>query len=215
MKITNKCLNCGKETVNKNYCSRKCFNINRITSVEKECNICKKIFSVEQNELNTKKYCSNKCRIEGLKVPLINKTCNYCNKEYKVEKSKLDKRKFCSEKCQHDNIRGVKTSVWVDKKCIICEKEFKVTESDEKYGRGKFCSKKCAGNNLKKLYKDDGNPMFGKKHSKERKLQLSSMMSETWKTKKHREKFNTALKKFIEEHGYYPGTDKNSKKKKR
>ena len=51
------------------------------------------------------------------------------------------------------------------KKCLICEKEFKVKLSDIKRGGGKYCSKKCGGVVKSKNMKGKNNPMFNKRGS--------------------------------------------------
>jgi very-short-patch-repair endonuclease len=112
-----------------------------------------------------------------------------------------------------NNGKFVKHAKRVDKKCQYCGKTFQVKVSDLKYGRGKCCSRKCVDLNKKRTYKGNKNPMFGTQHSNDRKQQISEQTKELWKTDEYRINVRKGIDKFVEENGYWPGTDNLSKYK--
>lgn len=113
-----------------------------------------------------------------------------------------------------ENGKFIKHANRVDKQCEHCGKTFQVKVSDLKYGRGKCCSRRCVDLNKKKTYKGDKNPMYGVKYSDDKKQQISERMKEVWETDEHRNKVKDGLERFVDENGYWPGTDNLSKYKK-
>lgn len=213
--LRNKCINCNKETNNNKYCSKKCFNIGRVTSINIACKICNKKFKVEQCELKTKKFCSNKCRNIGLTKPFLIKKCLECNKEFKIKGEKtFKKRKFCSEKCQHDSYRNVIKTKRISRECINCKIKFEIKETLVEHGKGIYCSRKCHDEYLKISYIGEGNPVFGTKHSEERKKQISDNTKKMWLSDEFRNLFKEFLKNYYDIHGHYPGCSEAAKEKK-
>lgn len=138
------------------------------------------------------------------------KNCKICEK--------LTKRKvYCSRECQYVGYRQFKTfsKLKIEKKCINCEKDFKILESRLKYNGGKYCSRVCKDDHQKIKYLVEGNPMFGKKMSVEAKIKRSYEMIELWKNEEFINKINIGKKEFIEKNGYYPGSDKITVEKKK
>ncbi|MEA3477012.1 MAG: HNH endonuclease [Bacteroidota bacterium] len=50
--------------------------------------------------------------------------------------------KYCSRSCYHKSRKG---QIFIDRKCEICGKIFKIKPSAVKKGEGRFCSYKCKG----------------------------------------------------------------------
>lgn len=114
-----KCLFCSKsfesvKWLNKEYCSRRCADEAKKKRVIKICKICGEEYEVQTYRVKTSKYCSIKCRNEGVSKNLafrakgkknpnykgkINKICKHCKKKFKVHPYRLITANYCSIKC--------------------------------------------------------------------------------------------------------------------
>ena len=138
------CKECGKEFETNNIrvtiCSDEC-NKNRKLRTDREryrgikciCKICNEEFIGNKGN----KYCSDKCKSEGLKT---NKkhfihNCVVCGKEFK---DKAHQSKYCSEECKN-KARPKHKKELRQHKCIECGKKFESTQKSSRY-----CSSKCA-----------------------------------------------------------------------
>ncbi|MBC8428557.1 hypothetical protein H8D04_01600 [bacterium] len=135
------------------------------------------------------------------------KKCKICDKEL------IKQKVYCSTKCQYDGYK-VRTANRVKKICENCNKEFEIKESSLKYGRGKCCSRKCVDKNKKQTYLGENNPMYGVKHTDKRKMELSDMMVETWKSEFHRKNVKLGLERYIKCGGKFQTEIGNEKRRK-
>lgn len=87
--------------------------------------------------------------------------CKNCQKETK-------NKVYCSVECQHIGYKKLKVDR-VKINCLCCDKEFETLQNKIDNGKSKYCSRECKDNYQKEIYKMDGNPVFGKKHTEERK----------------------------------------------
>lgn len=141
----------------------------------------------------------------------MEKKCEICDKNYKPRRKE---QKYCSVECQHKSYRK-KTAERVQICCQSCGLEFEERKNKvEKYGV-KYCSKKCSGLHKKITYLKEGNPAFGTKHTQERKNNTSIRTKQLWKSEEYRNKIKKSISKFVEVFGHYPGTDYESKIKRK
>jgi very-short-patch-repair endonuclease len=131
--------------------------------------------------------------------------CKNCEKETK-------NKVYCSTECQHIGYKKIKVDR-VRVNCLWCDKEFETLPNKINNGKSKYCSRECKDNHQKKIYKMDGNPAFGNKHTEERKKAISKNMTNIWKTEEYRTKVKNGQEKFFKENGYWMGTDEKSLKK--
>lgn len=165
-----------------------------------------------------KKYCSLKCRNEAskkIKVERIKIKCSFCCKEFDVKHNEIKNgKKYCSVNCQHNAYKKLKVKR-VEQTCIKCENKFLITEYRKKIDGGKYCSRKCKDSHQKELYKKDGNPAYGKKHSETRKKGISENSKKMWQSTEFRKNFSEKVLDFYNKNGYFPGTDEASKEKRK
>jgi very-short-patch-repair endonuclease len=118
-RVTKKCLFCQKVFTTTNhlkrkYCSRECSNNSKKKRLERYCQICGKSFEIQKYQEKTAKYCSIKCRSQGISISLKGKykgklnpnykskviiTCKYCGKKFKVHEYRKYTAKHCSISC--------------------------------------------------------------------------------------------------------------------
>ena len=150
------CETCGKEFETKNkksrFCSYPCQNKWQKEKrpkppnkkITKECEICKRRFTIKLHRKDTAKYCSWECNHkskEGKKSPFnrrINFSCLQCGRQFEVKHHRKNTAKFCSPECSA-KYRGGHQEV----KCLQCGKCFLVKSSRAE--QTKFCSRKCQG----------------------------------------------------------------------
>jgi very-short-patch-repair endonuclease len=82
-------------------------------------------------------------------------------------------------------------------------------------GRGKYCSRECKDLHQKQKYKGEKNPMYGKKITEKTRNIRSDAMVKKWKDESYREKRRKGIENFVNEHGYYSGTDEKSKNRRK
>lgn len=124
------------------YCSRKCFNIGRLISINKECFTCKKEFMVYPSEIRKgRKYCSRKCYVNrnGKKTAI---KCMICAKKIVSIPSRT--RKYCSHACLRKAQKSKPSwnSNPIYRICLICKRKFRTILARAKDGN-KYCSKEC------------------------------------------------------------------------
>ena len=107
-----------------------------------------------------------------------NKICIYCNniftKPPKETYKQWNKRKYCSEKCYGLDKKikcvGSKNVRWkggyIEKECPYCKNKFSVKLKNRLQI---YCSKKHFAEDIKIKNKGEGNPFYGRKHTKESK----------------------------------------------
>jgi len=137
------------------------------------------------------------------------KYCKICKKELTKKQ-----KKYCSVDCQYKGYKQLKIER-IEKKCLYCKKIFYIKPNDLKYGRGKYCSRKCNDIHKKETFSGEGNPAYGKSLPDYRKKQNSDNMKKLWKTDEWRKKYILGIERFIINNGYYPGTDNQSKEKRK
>jgi len=125
-------------------------------------------------------------------------------------------KKYCSVECQYEGYRKTyKKAEKVKRICLNCNIEFEIKKSRLKYGGGKCCCRKCVDEYHKKTYLGENNPQYRKILSNEQKLQKSIFMKELWQNGNHRKNVLNGQIKFFAKMGYWCGTDKNSKEKRK
>jgi len=69
----------------------------RTTKIKTNCHFCRKEIEVKQDKSRKSKhrYCSQKCQINGRKIPKEKRICKRCGNEFEVERYR--KVKFCSK----------------------------------------------------------------------------------------------------------------------
>jgi len=84
------------------YCSRKCFDIGRINSIERICKACNKKFMIWPSRLNVDggHYCSIECYHPNKSFM---KKCKTCGKKFRVWQYQVDNEIgiYCSRYCQY------------------------------------------------------------------------------------------------------------------
>lgn len=99
------------------FCSRECFESGSPKPERKICPVCKSDFLAERSSHLThdglRIYCSNKCRVEGLKSG-VTKECICCGNEFYINQSKLKRSDdhFCSIECKNDYHRRNRSPAW-------------------------------------------------------------------------------------------------------
>lgn len=117
------------------FCSKECWN-KRNPQINIQCLTCGKSF--EDWKSNGRKFCSPKCGYLQRRFR-VKKICIQCGKKYEVinyEKESI----FCSPQCKgqykHKTLSETKT-------CKFCSKQFTISISNIKRGKGIYCSRKC------------------------------------------------------------------------
>lgn len=109
------------------------------------CCYCSQEFLASKSRIDrgAAKHCSRKCadrnRPKSKKEVLV-KRCLVCDTEFAIPPNRLLKAKFCSKVCQGQHEHKVGS---VERKCLWCDKSFRVTHSASSKGYGKFCSDEC------------------------------------------------------------------------
>lgn len=107
------CDHCGKEYVSqfyktkkKNYCSKECSYKSRLKNTyhEHECIMCGKKY---KSKAHNSVYCSNRCKLDSIKIPIRTELCEWCGEEFKTQTTE----KCCSKECKRlrkQNLRKVR-----------------------------------------------------------------------------------------------------------
>jgi len=166
--------------------------------VPRVCELCGESFTAKQDQVKKgfAKYCSIKCRDkaqvgeaaprwDGGKVEVI---CERCGKPFCVNKSRLQKNcRYCSSQCAIDDKAyvhyGEDNNFWInggiERTCETCGKQFKVSVSTVKSGRGRFCSISCKG---KAFWKGGKNACQNRYNENPRNRLSNSMRAGIWET---------------------------------
>lgn len=124
-----------------NYCSLECYWTGTNKKQLKTCIVCKKKFTIKSYLVKQGFgfYCSKKCWFSLFEKQRKIIRCKECQKERSVYKSVYVKHpQFCSKKCS-DNSK----IDHIFRICRECKKNFKLTNSALKRGRGSFCTWEC------------------------------------------------------------------------
>lgn len=141
----------------------------------------------------------------------MDKQCEICNKDYKPRRKK---QRFCSVECQYKSYRKPKIEK-VLTICNFCGIEFNILPNKLLKGKGKYCCRECKDNHQVHIYSGSNNPTYGLKQSEEQKNNTSIRSKKLWENEEYRSKVKNGISKFIETNGYFPGTDDNSKRKRK
>ena len=130
------CEVCGKtyeaftNGVSHRFCSQKCADQARKTSITKTCAYCGKTFQTSRNRIQ---FCSKSCA-QKFRSPKVEITCPVCGKNFlPVAKT----RQYCSPACASIARRTILSP----KHCECCGKEFTPTRQ---HPHARFCSRSCA-----------------------------------------------------------------------
>lgn len=141
----------------------------------------------------------------------MDKKCNKCGKLFKPRNNNS---KYCSRECQYEAYRKPKVDR-IKTECQFCGKYILVTEYQKTLGRGKYCSRECKDIHQKEKYLGKNNPMYGKTMTENTRKKKSLIMKSIWESEEFRRKQKRGIEKFVEENGFYPGTDEKSKEKRK
>ncbi len=162
------CNKCGKEFYKTMYeflkegnhfCSKNCYDLSQITSIEKKCDCCGKTIQVPPQKIKTNKhfFCSQKCdkkyKSENKIIKLHCWTeieCLFCKMKFKVLKSELKRRdrKFCSQEC----FKNWNKANYIVYNCDYCNKVNEVRPSSfNKDAKLHFCNSICRTEYAKKI----------------------------------------------------------------
>lgn len=141
----------------------------------------------------------------------MEKECNLCKKIYNT---KNKNQKYCSVECQHNSYRVQKTER-VNSTCQFCGKDFLILPYKIKDGKGKYCSRECKDTHQKYIYSGQSNPLWGTKHTEDRKQKQRELSKKNWQNEEYKMKVKNSHLKFFEKNGFYPGTDEKSKEKRK
>jgi very-short-patch-repair endonuclease len=133
----------------------------------------------------------------------MEKKCELCGKDYKPIRKK---QKYCSVECQHESYRKPKIEKVITI-CKFCNKEFYILPNKLITGKGKYCSRLCKDNHQKIIYSGTNNPVYGSIHTEKWKKNTSIRVKKLWESDEYRDKIKDSINKFIENNGYYPGTN--------
>lgn len=117
-----------------------------------KCKNCGREFQIYPYKLKVGrgKYCSKKCKNEGIKKEKILRTCLECGKLFWIYPSdeKRGRGIFCSKRCRgdwmkrtHEGFKGLHPFSQTLKTCEICGENFLVKKYEKETKR--FCSNKC------------------------------------------------------------------------
>jgi len=138
----------------------------------------------------------------------MEKECIQCKKNYQP---KNKTQKFCSVECQYNSYKIQKIEK-IKKECVKCGKIYYKIPS--KSG-STYCSRECKDLHQKEIYIGEKNPTWGRKYSLNEKQFKSNFLKELWKSQEFRDSIKKGQEKFLLENGYWPGTDENSKEKRK
>jgi very-short-patch-repair endonuclease len=141
----------------------------------------------------------------------MEKQCEICYKNYKPRKKE---QKFCSVECQYESYRKPKIEK-VLTTCNFCGVEFSTLPNRLLTGKDKYCCRECKDRHQVYIYSGSNNPTYGLKQSEEQKNNTSIRTKKLWENEEYRNKVKNGVSKFIKKNGYFPGTDENSKRKRR
>jgi very-short-patch-repair endonuclease len=136
-------------------------------------------------------------------------TCLICSKVFKARRAQ---QKYCSVVCQYVAYRKPKVQK-VSTSCSFCSKEFLVLPNKLLTGKGKYCSRTCKDKHQKTLYSGVNNPVYGMNQSKDQKKMTSIRSKKLWESEEYKIKHKQSMLEFVKKHGYYPGTDLESRNK--
>lgn len=90
--------------------------------------------------------------------------CNRCGKEFSKYPSQVGKNNYCSRKCISNKVKT---------ECKHCYKEYEIKRYLYKGNRMTYCSRECK-DNFQKTLVGSKNHFYGKRHTEETKLKISS-----------------------------------------
>ncbi len=145
----------------KKYCSRKCQIIGKRTIINHICEKCGKHF---ESTSGTSKWCNECCTVrcqncnKKIRInPYKINTTKYCSRKCLVQGRKIRISHIC-EKCKRSFVSVSPNSKWCNKCCTvicqICNKEFRVKPRRVKLS--KYCSRECRRrSDMNYVWKDD------------------------------------------------------------
>ena len=130
--------------------------------------------------------------------------CKICDKETK-------NKVYCSTSCQYSGYKELKVAR-IERECLFCNNKFETLKNKIDNGK-KYCSRGCKDKHQKELYLKNGNPVYGKNHTDEWKIEASIRIKKLWCDEGFRYKVNAGQEKFLEDNGFWVGSDEESLKK--
>lgn len=124
-----------------NYCSLECYWMGTNKKQLKTCILCEKKFTIKSYLVKQGFgfYCSKKCWFSLFEKQRKIIRCKECQRERSVYRSVYLKHpKFCSKKCSDDSKID-----HIFRICRACKRNFRLTNSALKRGRGSFCTWEC------------------------------------------------------------------------
>jgi len=168
IKIKDYCEQCNKDiyrplayyhSAEHHFCSKECFDLWQITSVNTECANCGKKISVQPNKLEKNKnvFCCHKCSTDFTSKQAIEiRYCEECGIEFSCLQS--SKQKLCSKECRYiyfsKNYSGENNGKYsqFNINCDWCGTEFKINPAHYDNVENHFCSIDCRQHWFKEVY---------------------------------------------------------------
>jgi very-short-patch-repair endonuclease len=141
----------------------------------------------------------------------MEKHCEICNKNYKPRRKE---QRFCSVECQYESYRKPKIERILTT-CNFCGVEFSALPNKLLRGKDKYCCRQCKDSHQVHLYSGSNNPTYGLKQSEEQKNNTSIRSKKLWENEEFRNKVKHSMDEFVNKNGYYPGSDIESKEKRK
>ena len=118
--------------------------------MEKACETCAKVFSINRYLFDVRRHCSKECKTKANRITL---TCKFCSKEWETWKSQIAIKgrpgagQYCSKLCVNKAKVIEKPQVEKPDKpiyyhcCETCDKTYRIPPS--RVGKARFCSYPC------------------------------------------------------------------------
>lgn len=141
----------------------------------------------------------------------MEKQCEICNKNYKARRKG---QKYCSVECQYESYRKIKVEK-INTTCLFCGKVYSILPNKLNKGKSKYCSRECKDNHQKIIYTGSNNPSFNRIISDDEKKIRSEITKKLWQKEEYATKIKKSISLFVEKNGYWPGSDEDSKIKRK
>lgn len=180
------CKECGAETDNDKYCSRKCANEGKRNKKKVSCDYCDGSLKRRPSRIKNHVFCDKKCMAKyNRKREEVN--CKNCGETIEKILSEIKPNNFCNKKCSAEYLEKT-----IEMSCEECGE--KVTRRPSTAGSKAFCSKECQLDNMTNESEREYPQEFNKKLKRKiRKKDLQTCQICGIANEKCREKYGAQL----------------------